>query len=334
MKIRVDIDKTVALMAGLDQHGLQVVEIPAADLTDRQRRTLALFASPGNSDRAPAADFYLDRAPSQGTSRSSDDPFYRDSWALAKLLSRADVECVLRLIDATADVLDADEARKKAKAEAQRAEHEAKVAEILASDVDKFLRRSSADTFSDKVGDQYVQTMKWAVDTCGWPKDSRLEPALEQLEATRERWNAETLALEHRPKVEAAQAEARARAEARAEWNREKASWAAAHGSDQLKRSIARGHDCLRLYVEERAGLEYPGFAVDFDNLMGWKSRSCPSSAALDLAEATPGSEIVWITEWPVADLEDFDGVEGVVVRDFLGRYDLARLVGGDGEAR
>lgn len=128
----------------------------------------------------------------------------------------------------------------------------------------------------------------------------------------------------------------------------EKATWIAEHGSDRLKRGFERGHDCQRLYVIERAAIEAPGWTVDFNDDATWKDRSCPSTAALNLAEeaeelasrlASSQPKIVWLTKpasnnvpisLPYDGYEDWDepweAREAVVLR-FLSRYDLVREV-------
>ncbi len=119
--------------------------------------------------------------------------------------------------------------------------------------------------------------------------------------------------------------------------------WIAAHGSAHLKRCIAAGYNCKRLYVVERAALEAPGFTVDFDDKAAWKDRACPTPAALDAEDAARALGlgepiIVWLTEPPSArvpdpegyDFEEFDPCEAVVVRSYLGRYDLVQIVAGD----
>lgn len=113
-----------------------------------------------------------------------------------------------------------------------------------------------------------------------------------------------------------------------------KSAWAAAHGSPLLQRALAAGYDCQRLYVTERAALEAPGFDVDFDNEAAWKSRSCPSAAALDLADRVqrlPGAqvEIVWLTQ-PIDgedDAYEFEPCETVAVTRYLDRYTLIKIV-------
>lgn len=324
MKIRIDIDKSVALMAGEDRHGYFVVDVPAADLTERQREVVARYDYSGNDRQAPDADFYLDRAAGRGN--NSGDPFWAECRALTRVVVRPDVESVVRLIDAIGVVDDAEAARKLAREEAGRAALEEKVEEFLRADPNDYLVRSHVESFDDKVDGTLVRTFKWAINTYGVPADPRVVAARPRLEAAREARDRETYLVEHTPRL----LEARAEAEAKAGREREKAAWIDSHGSEHLRRAFKRGHDCLRLYATERAALEHPGFFVDFDDDLKWKSRACPSTGALDLADAVEGSEIVWLTRWFGEDEDDFDGAEGLLVRGFLGKYDLARLVGSE----
>lgn len=154
------------------------------------------------------------------------------------------------------------------------------------------------------------------------------EVAAEQAE--RDRKNAEA-----RAKREAEEA-AREAAEA------DKARWIEAHGSNHLRRAFGRGHDCQRMYVVERAAAELPGYTVDFEDAAAWKSRPCPSLAALDEAERVerldlrPAEEIevriVWLTSPARAerleydeDPGEFEESEAIVVRGYLSRYDLVK---------
>ncbi len=143
------------------------------------------------------------------------------------------------------------------------------------------------------------------------------------------------LAAERKARDEAAEEASKARREAeKARREAEKANWIEAHGSDHLRRAFAAGYDCQRKYVTERAAIEAPGFAVDFDDRAEWKNRACPSAAALDIEEAVDeggiGSVfIVWLTH-PTRELEyedDFEACEAVVIRNYLGRYDLVKIV-------
>ena len=152
----------------------------------------------------------------------------------------------------------------------------------------------------------------------------------------------EKAVAEHKQKAEAAaQAEREREARQKAEQERlknEKADWIATHGSDYLQRAAALGYDCQRKYVTERAEHELPGFAVDFDDLARWKSRSCPSEEALGLVEALieadHDAECVWLTsstvkpEWDKDDYrEGFEPCEAIVVQGYLGKYDLVRII-------
>lgn len=134
----------------------------------------------------------------------------------------------------------------------------------------------------------------------------------------------------------------------------DKQAWVEAHGSRHLQRACAGGYDCQRLYVVERAALEAPGYTVDFNQSAKWKDRACPSVAALDAADAAKQmpaweqctgrqqAEIVWLTTPPSADVPDdpygdygyeepwepWEQREGIVVRDYLGRYELVKVIG------
>jgi hypothetical protein len=124
---------------------------------------------------------------------------------------------------------------------------------------------------------------------------------------------------------------------ARAEVEAAKAAWINTHGSDHLRRAFAREHNCQRMYVLERARQEALGYTVDFEGNAEWKARACPSEAALDEAariEALGLGEvrIVWLTSPARAerleyydDPGEFEPCEAVVVRDYLGKYDLVR---------
>lgn len=116
--------------------------------------------------------------------------------------------------------------------------------------------------------------------------------------------------------------------------------WIAALGSAHLQRCIAAGYNCQRQYVIERAALEAPGYVVDFDDRAAWKDRACPTPAALDAEDEARDLGlgepiIVWLTK-PASDqlpdpegydYEAFEPGEAVVLRGYLGKYDLVRLV-------
>lgn len=115
----------------------------------------------------------------------------------------------------------------------------------------------------------------------------------------------------------------------------ERAAWIQEHGSEYLRKACNAGYNCQRMYVTERAALERPGYIVDFDNNANWKSRACPSEAALDESLRVEG-QVVWLTQTPGRGTEDlqnedeyevYSECEAVVIRGYLGNYDLLRLM-------
>ena len=92
------------------------------------------------------------------------------------------------------------------------------------------------------------------------------------------------------------------------------------------------------MYATERSTLEHPDFALDFDNNASWNSRACPSVEALaevkGLIAAGLDAQIVWLTISPEGkksyshnDEEAFEPCEAVVIRDYLRKYDLIKVI-------
>jgi hypothetical protein len=168
-----------------------------------------------------------------------------------------------------------------------------------------------------------------SIDRIKFPSDGELPKAFIAPFLERERREAEEKARA------VAEREATEKAE-RERKEQEKAAWIAEHGSNYLKRATTLGYDCQRQYVTERAALELPGYEVDFDNRAAWKSRSCPSMAALEEVERLirqgHDAEVVWLTE-PIqepeySDDDDyFEPCETIVVHNYLGKYDLVKEI-------
>ena len=81
--------------------------------------------------------------------------------------------------------------------------------------------------------------------------------------------------------------------------------WAIGYGSDQLRRGLEAGYSCSRLYVVERAAVEFPDYVVDYNDTAAWKTRATPSIEALDERDAVLAAhpdldpeavQIVWLT--------------------------------------
>lgn len=103
----------------------------------------------------------------------------------------------------------------------------------------------------------------------------------------------------------------------------EVAAWIEQYGDEQLKLAHANGYKCHRLYVTQRAALEYPGFILDFDDSWSYKERIGPSLAALQKLDEYPGTDatVVWIND--AGDNYPIDDFEAIVIRKYLGKYDL-----------
>jgi hypothetical protein len=166
-------------------------------------------------------------------------------------------------------------------------------------------------------------------------KKAELQPELDRLladyEAKMAAKKAEEEAEKEAREAERAEREAAAQAEKEAR-EAEKAAWIEAHGSDYLKDAHALGYNCQRQYVTERAALEFPEFEVDFDNRCNWKERACPSPEALAevkaLVAAGHDAQVVWLTDDGAdrEDWEEFEPCEAVVIRNYLGKYDLVKF--------
>ncbi len=149
------------------------------------------------------------------------------------------------------------------------------------------------------------------------------------------------------------------RAVAAAEKAREKAeaeafrvameAWATQHGSPRLQQAINRGYKATRTYAEERAALEAPGWIVDVSDRAEWRDRVDPSAHALaaeeeatalakglaalgSLASNQAHARVVWLTQLPMRSDWDVPQQEALVVRGYLGRYDLILPLGAPDE--
>lgn len=119
----------------------------------------------------------------------------------------------------------------------------------------------------------------------------------------------------------------------KAEKEREKAEideWIGKYGSEELRHAVETGGNYQRRYVFERTTKELPGFQVDYENLAYWKRQKYPSRRAREQAESLMdqgyGVSIVWLIH-PTNKSYNFRSCEAIVVRDYLGKYDLLKEV-------
>lgn len=133
-----------------------------------------------------------------------------------------------------------------------------------------------------------------------------------------------------------AQKDAQREAE-KAQREADKTAWIKAHGSDRLQRAFADQYEVGRIYTLERAAHEYPEWTIDFFGFSEWRDRKNPSLAELDAADDTAAQtgqsvSIVWLTQPAAIDREEFDISSydfeqhaALVIRDYLGKYDLVK---------
>jgi hypothetical protein len=116
----------------------------------------------------------------------------------------------------------------------------------------------------------------------------------------------------------------------------EKTNWITAHGSQYLKDCLELGQYAHKDYVYERAEFEFPEYKLDYNNSAAWDTKYSPSQKALDelklLRQRKIESDIVYLTT--DVDGEEYDSVydgdvkpEAVVIRNFLGKYDLIKII-------
>lgn len=139
---------------------------------------------------------------------------------------------------------------------------------------------------------------------------ARVQEAVNERAERQREQEAERRAAEERYNAERRE---RARLEREA-FEAARAVWVAEHGSAHLRRAVEAGYDCTRLYLTERAALEYPDYTLDFDDHAKWESRCCPSEEALAEAEARKG-QVVWLVAAP-PQVEFYCPREAVIVKD------------------
>lgn len=120
--------------------------------------------------------------------------------------------------------------------------------------------------------------------------------------------------------------------------------WINSNGSNRLKRGYAEGHDMTRIYVRELfASIEgLKGWELDYKDTSNWKDRVSPTTEELDALDAAREIEIdageieiVWLTHEPTLSntdddeydygYEPFEGCAAIVIRRWLGKYDLIK---------
>jgi hypothetical protein len=117
----------------------------------------------------------------------------------------------------------------------------------------------------------------------------------------------------------------------------EQKPWVEEYGSERLRLAYSRGYDCDQIYVEERAAIEFPGFSIGMEENTGWYKAENPSLDALILERALRNqgreAEVTTVIYFPAegyddeADEENFERREAMVIKNYLGEYDLIKVM-------
>lgn len=128
---------------------------------------------------------------------------------------------------------------------------------------------------------------------------------------------------------------------ARELFEKDKIEWIKKHGSEHLKVAIDLGYNCQRKYALERAEKEFPNYVLDYNSTADYYARSCPSEDALfevkELIDKGYNAKVVWLINEPSNHIEsddsdidycsnDFVECEAILIKDYLGNYELFKL--------
>jgi len=104
--------------------------------------------------------------------------------------------------------------------------------------------------------------------------------------------------LEEKEAAKKAKEEAEKAAELAAEelFKTQATAWAEEHGSERIKKGLAKGYKCKQIFIREFSEVELGGgWIFDWGGDISTKARSCPTLTALDLCEELESNE--WLSE-------------------------------------
>lgn len=116
-------------------------------------------------------------------------------------------------------------------------------------------------------------------------------------------------------------------------YENEKSKWIELYGDQFLKYSLRLNDTIDKTYVIERANREFPDYEVDYDDNARWDEKSNPDAEILnevkDLIEKGYCAKVVWLTNGVYDEDESdyFEERETIVIRKYLGRYDLVKII-------
>lgn len=141
------------------------------------------------------------------------------------------------------------------------------------------------------------------------------------------------------------EAERAKRAAEKAAYENDRREWILSHGSQYLKDCLELGIKANLEYIVERAAMEFPGYTVDYADSASWGEKVSPSEEAIaelkELRAKGYRAEIIWLKspaevrkgDYEFTDDDDYDGYgnfdfaprEAIVIRGYLGTYDLVK---------
>jgi len=173
-----------------------------------------------------------------------------------------------------------------------------------------------------------------------FPDNSKLSKSFLAKYANKEQDGIEKKEQERKAKEYEIEERKRKEQEEKATREEEKKNWILENGSQYLKDCLELGQYAHKNYVIERAEKEFLDFTLDYEEEAKWDTKYSPSQAALnelkELRKTTADSDIVWLTKEPKTNKEyddednyynEFKPCEALIVRNFLGKYDLIKIV-------
>lgn len=335
MRISIFVDKAVAVRAGKDRWGRLVVDVPASELSDDERATLAEYGDYDMSDRGygsrnassiyPDTDFFLEY----------EGPLYANGGArphadlLRPIMTEPTTDVVHAAIAVLTKIRAEREAKEAAEASARKAIEDRAAAIVATLDVGRLAQLYDASTnglygaIVDYVGEngEPCHAIQKLIE-----KNADL---LAQVKAT-------YLARKAREEAERRAAEAAekaARAAEHARYEADRAAWIAAHGSRRLQRMAAEGIECDRVYRDERLAAERPGW-VYYQQADGeTKEPRNPTEAAFDLLDEArkvqPGAALAYyVIEWEDEDDDNDDDDDEESKYRWTGYVAVAKFLG------
>lgn len=278
MRVRIAIEAKDALLAGVDDHGVKIVEIDPEELTEAEREVLACH--PAEDD----AEFELGSTtcPPQGICQYGGWINVPYTWLYAT------PEAVREWLQLATVARQERVAQRKAELGAEAEKHAKIRDELLLGEPESLLEKSYSS---------------WRlVSHAGIESDPRFAQPLAEAATIRDQRNAEI--------GEARKAEIEADRAMKEEAVAEKSHWIAEYGSERLQRLAEEEIEHNAVYLDERLALERPGWAWYRDIECECDNPRNPPLDAFDVLDAArkvdSEAELAWgYVDWDEDEEQD-----------------------------